>query len=279
MTSSNAFREDLQWQAERALELGRELCSCEGRHHWSYAVLRAAGVTSSIGSEEAVMAPLMAPLIGDRTRVMIGGSADPGLFCFVARCAAARQPLITVIDRCRAPIALIDEFAATRGIECRTCLADLLALNGGEQWDVILLHHTAEFITGSERARFYDIIANALAPQGRLVCVTMSAQKLEPEKHIELETEYREHSIAAFRRSPLADDAKASEYERLIAEFARARATRRMSYPDHNEMRVDFRQTRLRIVSEHEMPRKSTFSKVDSAPGSVRKFVIIATRD
>ena len=207
MTSIDAFREDLQWQAQRALELGRELCTCEGRHHRSYAVLRAAGVTSSIGSEEAVMAPLMTPLIGDRTRVMIGGSADPGLLCFVGRYGGAKQPLITVIDRCRAPLALIDEFAANRHIACRTCLADLLALNG-EQWDVILLHHTAEFFTGSARARFFDVIANALAPQGRLVCVTMSAQKLEPEKQVELETEYREHSTSGFRRSPLADDAE-----------------------------------------------------------------------
>jgi SAM-dependent methyltransferase len=279
MTSLDAFHEDLNWQAQRALQLGRELCTCKGRHHWSYAILRAAGTTSSIGSEEAVLAPLMAPFIGDQTRLMIGGSADLGLLCFVGRCAAPRRPQITVLDRCRAPLALIEEFAASRGIECRTLLADLLALDGREQWDVILLHHTPEFFSGRLRARFFDAIAHSLAPGGRLVCVTMTGRKLAPEKQAELEDEFRSHSMDALRRSLLAGYVQSSEVEQLIVDFAKARAVRRMTYPDHDEMHDDFREARLQIVSEHEMPKKSTFSKVDSAPGSVRKFVIIATRD
>ena len=128
MTSPDAFREDLLWQAHRALELGREHCSCEGRHHWSYAALCAAGITGSLSTEGPVLASLMTPLIGDRARVMIAGSADLGLLCFVGRCAAAQRPQITVIDRCRAPLALIEEFAESQRIECRTVQAELLDL-------------------------------------------------------------------------------------------------------------------------------------------------------
>jgi SAM-dependent methyltransferase len=279
MTALDAFREDLNWQAQRGLELGRELCACEARHHWSYAILRVAGSTSSIGSEEAVVGPLIAPIVRDETRLLIGGSADTGLLCFVGRCAAPRRPNITVIDRCKAPLALIDEFAANRGIKCRTRLADLLALDGHEQWDVILLHHTAEFFSGPSRTRFFDAIARSLAPGGRLVCVTMTGRKLAPEKQVELEDEFRDHSMAALRRSPLAGYQQSSEIEQLIGDFAKVRAIRRMTFPDHNEMYDDFRKAGLQIVSEREMPKKSTFSKVDSAPGAVRKFVIVATRD
>lgn len=279
MTSSGAFREDLAWQAQRALELGRALCACEGRHHWSYAVLRAAGITSSIGGEEPVLASLMTPLIDDRTRLMIGGSADLGLLCFVGRCAAERRPQITVIDRCRAPLVLIEEFAANRSIECRTLLTDLLALDGREQWDIIVLHHTPEFFTGRLRARFFDAIGASLAPGGRLVCVTMTGQKLTPEKQAALETEFCDHSLKAFRRSPMGSHQNAVEFEHLIGEYAKARAVRRMGYPSDDDFHDDFRQAGLRILSEHELPIKWTFSQVDSAPNSLRKFIIVATRD
>jgi hypothetical protein len=231
MTSQDAFREDLQWQAQRALELGREFCACEGHHHWSYAVLRAAGITSSIGAEEPVLKSLMTPLLGDHTRVMIGGSADLGLLCFVGRCAAGHHPRLTVIDRCSAPLALIEDFTKRRGIECRALRADLFDLDGRELWDVILLHHTAEFFAGATRTRFFEAIAASLAPGGALVCVTMTGPKLLPEKRAELEAEFRDHSVAAFRRSALAGHEHASEFERLIGDYAKARAARRMNYP------------------------------------------------
>jgi SAM-dependent methyltransferase len=278
MTSPNAFHEDLQWQAQRALELGRTLCECEGRHHWSFAALRTTGMTS-IGPEEPLMAGVMTPLIDDHARVMIAGSADLGLLCFVGRCAAARHPDITVIDRCRAPLALIEEFTAQRGIACRTHFANLLALDGREQWDVILVHHTAEFFDGPSRARFFKNIAASLARGGSVVCATMTGQRLAPEKQAELEAEFRDHSVNAFRRLPMALQKEGPEFERLLGDYAKARAARRMGYPNDDEFYDDFRSARLRIVSEHALPVRWTFSKVDSAPGSVRKFVVIAKKE
>ena len=141
MTSPDAFQEDLQWQAQRALELGRTLCECEGRHHWSFAALRTTGMTS-IGPEEPLMASVMTPLIGDRARVMIAGSADLGLLCFVGRYAAARDPQITVIDRCRAPLALIEEFTAQRESSAervaRTFWTWMETSSGMSSWPIIL---------------------------------------------------------------------------------------------------------------------------------------------
>jgi len=279
MTSPDIFVEDLQWQAKRALELGRSLCSCPRRDHWSYALLRAAGITSSVSADEHVLAPLMLPFMGDRPRVMIGGSADLGLFCLVGRCTAARHPQITVIDKCRAPLALIEEFAASRGIECRALQADLLALDGRERWDVILLHNTLEFFVAPSRAQFFNAIATSLAPGGGLVCVAITGRKLAPERQKELESEFRIHSMTALRRSSVAALERGAELEALIDDYAKGYATRRMGYPDDDELYDLFRQARLEIVSEYPMPKKWTFSKVDSAPESLRKLIIIATRD
>ena len=56
MTSSDPWSEDLAWQAQPGLQLRRALCACSGHHHWSYAVLRAAGLISSLSSEEPGLA-------------------------------------------------------------------------------------------------------------------------------------------------------------------------------------------------------------------------------
>ena len=148
------------------------------------------------------------------------------------------------------------------------------ASSGISSW----LHHTAEFFDAPSRARFFENIAASLAPGGSLICVTMTGQKLAPEKQTELEAEFRDHSMNAFRRSPMALQEEGPEFEQLLGDYAKARAVRRMGYPDDDELYNDVRRARLRIVSEHAMPVRWTFSKVNSAPGSLRKFVIIATR-
>jgi hypothetical protein len=129
------------------------------------------------------------------------------------------------------------------------------------------------------RARFFKNIAASLAPGGSLVCATMTAQKLAPEKQPELEAEFRDHSVNAFRRLPIARQEEGPEFESLLGDYAKARAARRMGYPNDDEFYDDLRGARLRIVSEHALPVRWTFSKVDSAPGAIRKFVIVATRE
>ena len=107
----------------------------------------------------------------------------------------------------------------------------------------------------------------------------MTGQKLSPERQAELDAEFLDHSLKAFRRSPMALEEQAPEFERLIADYAKARPARRVGYPDDDELYELFRSARLRILSEHAMPVKWTFSKVDSTPELLRKFVIIAKRD
>jgi acetyltransferase len=130
MMMPDAWSEDLLWQAQRALELGRTLCSCNGYYHALWGTLRATGVMGSLKSEETLLASLVLPFIRDHARVMIAGSADPGVLCAVGRVYGPRSPNITIIDRCAAPLQLIREFAAAKQLTCRTLNADLLELDG-----------------------------------------------------------------------------------------------------------------------------------------------------
>lgn len=279
MTSSDPWNEDLAWHAQRGLELARALCTCAGRYHWSYGVLRAAGVVSSLSSEEPAWASLMTPLIGDRARVMIGGAADVGLLCIVGRCAAARRPQITLIDKCRAPLALIEEFTAARGLACRTLQADLLAFDGHGQWDNILLHYTPEFLDTASRAQFFKAVAASLVPGGTLVCVSMTGHKFPHEKKRDLASAFRTYSLSALRQSPLAAYAQDPEFGRMLDDYAEACAARRLNYPDAKELHDVLGRAGLRIVSEHVTPRRWRFFKIDPVAEFDRSSTIIATRD
>jgi len=279
MTPADPWNEDLLWQAHRGMELGRAHCTCEGRYHWSYGILRAAGVTSSLRMEEAMLASLMSPLIGDHARVMIGGSADPGLLCVVGRFSAARRPQITIVDRCRAPLALIEEFTASRTLDCRTLQADLLAFEGRGPWDNILLHYTADFVVAGSRLRFFNSLAASLAPGGTLVCVSMSGPKVPPERKRDLKSALRDYTLNGLRQSPLAAQEQDPEFARMLDDYTEACALRRLNYPATNELRDLLGQAAFRIMTEHVTPRRRRFFEIDPTTEPDTSSIIIATRD
>src|SRR5262249_47478187 len=142
----NLWTEDLASQALRGQELGNALCICEGYYHTIWGSLRFAGLNHTMKGEAAILSELMAPFLRDNLRVLIGGSADPGVLCGIGRIYAPRMPVFTVIDRCPAPLAVIDEFVSAKGITCHTRHANLLDLDGSEQWDQIVLHYTVDFM-------------------------------------------------------------------------------------------------------------------------------------
>jgi SAM-dependent methyltransferase len=279
MTQAAPWSEDLLWQAQRGMELGRAFCTCEGRYHWSYGILRAAGVTSSLRIEEPMLASLMSPLIGHRARVMIGGSADPGLLCVVGRFSAAQQPRITIVDRCRAPLALIEEFAASRMLDSRTLQADLLGFEGRGQWDNILLHYTPDFVAAGSRPRFFDSLAASLAPGGTLVCVSMFGPKVPADRKCDLKSALRTYTLNALRQSPLATQEREPEFDRMLDDYTEACALRRLNYPASNELRDLLRQSAFRIVTEQLTPRKRRFFEIDPTAEPDTSSIIIATRD
>ena len=138
----DTWSEDLVWQARRGLDLGSALCSCEGHYHTLWGSLRLAGLNNTMKGEAPILTSLMSPYLRDDARVLIGGSADPGVLCGIGRIFAPHIPALTVIDKCRAPLALIREFVSARAVACRTLNRDLLELDGSEQWDQIILHYS-----------------------------------------------------------------------------------------------------------------------------------------
>jgi hypothetical protein len=250
------WNEDLAAQARRGHELGSTLCACDGYYHTLWGSLRIAGVNNTMEGEASILAELMSPFLRDGMRVMIGGSADPGVLCGIGRIHAPRMPSFTVIDKCRAPLALIDEFASAQGADCLTRYSDLLDLDGMEQWDQIVLHYTADFMDANLRSRLFRNLANSLAPGGTLICATMTGASPPAERRPEMEAAYIARAMALLKDSPMAAYAGTPEFEQKLRVYASCRTIRRLSLPTAELICDLARDAGLRLLQMHQTARE-----------------------
>ena len=273
------WNEDLVWQARRGLELGPIHCTCPGHYHWLYGAMRASGVVASLKSEQQLLASLLTPLLSGRSRLMIGGSADPGLFCAVGRMSGSRETDITIVDRCAAPLALIREFAQQRDLRCSTLQRDLLALDGVGQWDLVFLHYTFNFVAPPMRRRFLQAIASSLAPGGILVFAAMTGEPITSEQQTELAAAYVARANEALAKTALADDAQTAEFQRLLQIFAADTTAMRLTLSQADELRTLIREAGLEIRQEDTIVRDwSLFGRTETARRIDTSSIIVAAR-
>jgi hypothetical protein len=252
---SDLWSEDLSAQAQRGRELGSTLCTCEGYYHTLWGSLRIAGVNNTMKGEAAAFAELMAPFVQDVARVMIGGSADPGVLCGIGRIYAPRMPHFTVIDKCRAPLTLIDEFASAKGVACRTVHANLLDLDGSEQWDQIVLHYTADFMDEQQRALLFRNLAKSLTRGGTLICATMTGASPPPDQRAAMEAAYIARSKTLLKDTPMAAFSRTPEFEHKLRAYATCRTIRRLTLPTAELLCDLAMDAGLRIVQTHQTAR------------------------
>ena len=272
------WREDLAALARRGLELGRAHCTCPGRYHWLYGTMRASGVVASLKSEEPRLASILKPLLRDDMRIMIAGSADPGLFCALGR--ILRSPLadVTVIDRCGAPLELIREFAEARGLRCRTLNRDLLDVDSREQWGLILSHYTLNFVAPDRRAKFFAGLASVLAPGGALVCAAMTGKAIQHGDEPALAAAFVARSREAWANMRLSADDRAA-LEDILQIYAADTTAMRLIWPQVDEVRACLREAGLDIRSEHTVTRDwSLFGRTDTERRIDTSSIIVAAR-
>ena len=248
---TDQWSEDLAWQAQRGLELGNALCTCDGSYHTLWGSLRLAGLNNTMKGEASILASLLSPYLRDDARVMIGGSADPGVLCGIGRIYAPRMPHFTVIDKCRAPLALIQELAAANGIPCRALHRDLLELGGSEQWDQIVVHYTSDYLDAPDRPRLFRSLAASLAPKGILVCATMTGASIPLDRRAELEAAFFMRAVAALKDTPMAARARSAEFEQQLRGYAAARTRRRLGLPTADGICELVQQAGLDVLHNH----------------------------
>lgn len=263
--------------APRAVAIAQELCTCDYPYHVSWPLLRAAGIfgTHRPGEDE-VLASRLVPLIADGTRILIAGTADTATLCTIGRMAGDRKPELTVLDRCAAPLKLIEEFAAERRIECRTLHADLTTYAEESRWDIVFAHYTFLFIPSEERPNVLQRLSRSLVPGGTLVCVDKEVPQISVADAAGEVDEWHQKYWKKVRAEGLDLALPAPLYDQLLRQTAEGRLRRRMAMasiaPLVEGMRsaglVSIEENRVGIQRSRAPTADSSVILVASRPGS-----------
>ena len=229
------WSEDVRALGERGTALGQELCTCDYPYHALWGLLRVSGVTGSLRYEEDVLSPVLSARIEDGTRILIAGSADTGTLCAVGRSSGEKEPEITVVDRCPAPLALVAEFSAARSLDTQTLCKNLLELDVAESFDIVLINYTLSYVPPSFRVALFQRLANALVRGGTLVCATKLLSAVRPEGEA-LSDDWAERSFAKIRSANVGTSMNDDELRALLRRGAQGRISRRSENPTLEEL-------------------------------------------
>ena len=229
------WSEDVRALGERAARLGQSLCTCDYPYHALWGLLRESGVTGSLRYEEDALAPVLNAHIGNGTRILIAGSADTGTLCAVGRAAGDKKPEITVVDRCPAPLALIDEFISARKINAQTLCKNLLDLDLENAFDIVLINYTLSYIPPALRVELFQRLARALVPGGLLICATKLLSAVKPEGET-VGDDWAERAFKKIRAVKAGAYLNDDELAALLKFGARARISRRSDNPTLGEL-------------------------------------------
>jgi hypothetical protein len=176
---------------------------------------------------------------------------------------------------------LIQEFAESKGVSCRTLHMDMLDLDGSEKWERILLHYTLDFIECSRRKAFFEHLMLSLEPEGKLVCVAKTNQRVDPAAQGTFESALVAHAKDAISNSSFKSVLQDDRFEEMIQAYAKAAALRRLGMVTVDELKSLLVSSGFAVMEEHTAQREAGFhgnsdAKQASFSGSVAVAVIIA---
>ena len=274
--ASSLWDDDPRAHAAHGVEVARALCTCEYPYHVLWSILRAAGITGSLRYEDEALAPVLRPLLKDRLRMLIAGSADTGTLCAAGRIAGSLRPRFTVLDRCPAPLRLVEEFSAERNLACETLCTDLLALDEAARWDLVLVNYTLQYVAAAARARVVKNLARALVPGGTLICVAKTGAPLSPSQAADSQSSWLDRARRKFRAAELGLALAPSEVDELLALAAAGRTARRLQLPTEDELVRGLHDAGLVLCRETVSPRKRLLEAEGAAPADAESSIILA---
>lgn len=237
--------EDAESQAQEAFDIARSCCgSCRAYHGiWPY--LRLTGRKRGVDADREVLVPLLARMIaGGARRILLAGSADPGVLSLVLDAGGAHQPLaITVVDLCATPLATCRSFAARRGFAIQTQQGCLSEMTFDADYDVVVAHSVLSFIAPSLLPAVGEAVGRALVPGGRLVVTT----SLSPTKPGLDEGTFCDDVLAKLRARGIGLPTGVGEFRELLTTYAQGRRHRGSPFASVDELTTFLGARALRI--------------------------------
>lgn len=163
--------DDPEAQARAAWRIAGDICTCEGGYHRIHPLLHAVGAMTGIASDRKVLDAILPDLITPGCRILVAGAADATLVHFLISRAQARPISISVVDRCEAPLRLIEQLELPNDVTVDTRQVDLTRLDEHDRYDLILSHSMLPFVSDPIRVEILHNLGASLTPHGRLLIV------------------------------------------------------------------------------------------------------------
>ncbi len=190
--------EDLLAIANRAADIAKTNCDGCSVNHWRVPAQRAVGLPESLATDrgqivDAVRTIWKRPAFGRKFEIVIAGAADTGLLAAVAHAVAASatdalgHTHFTVVDRCRTPLLLCEEFSSLHGIDCTTIASDLRTATPERLCDLVVMHSVLRFFPSEERILFLQRARSWLAPSGQLLVSNSFGPQTESQRAAKIE--------------------------------------------------------------------------------------------
>ncbi len=265
---SSKWHDDPRAQALRAVAIARELCTCNYPYHILWPLLRAAGIKGTLRpAEDQVLASFLVPLMANGARILIAGSADTATLCTIGRMAGDRKLDFTVLDRCPAPLKLVQDFSAERQIACRTQLADLNNYAEESRWDIVVVHYTFQFIVPKERFNVLERLARSLVPGGALVCVDKEVPRISAADAPEAAEAWFQKAWGKLQAEGLGSALPRTLYDQLLHQAAEGRTRRRLTIPSLSHLVEGVGRAGLVLIEEDLVGR--TYARSPAADSSI----------
>jgi len=218
--------DDLIALARAGWRLGAQHCTACGGYHRMWGALRAAGVVGGADADEAVLAPLLTRALTPGARVLLAGSADPGILDMVARAAGATPLQVLVADICATPLKVIEALRPYPAIQVETLRLDLTTLDHEAAWDVIVSHSMLPFVGPEARLEILTRLRRALAPGGRLLLAMRSASAMEDADAARHDEAWIARAKAKIARSGIPLPGPADAFDAALTRYAALRPAR-----------------------------------------------------
>jgi hypothetical protein len=173
--------EDLRGNLKRAISFAPDHCAGCADYHIVSTLKRITGhMLFERGGRPALIDALRSIFGGMTTTdgdfdVVVAACADTGVLSTCAHAAWAAgegwlaRSRFTVLDRCRTPLMLCEEYASRNGLTVRTEVVDLLETTREFPADLILVHNFLPFVPADRHHDLLRRLGSWLKPDGRVV--------------------------------------------------------------------------------------------------------------
>lgn len=229
------FTEDLQQLAAEACDVARRLCSSCKNFHLLWPYLRLAKASGGDVDEPHFRNALNRLLSGRSQKVLIAGAADTGLLAVVAR-AASSSPGIVVLDRCETPLELCRRFAHRWSLPVETLHLDLMALDIGPIFDVVVAHSLLQFIPADHRVAVLSNLRRSLRPDGRLLIVFRTSSRIEGSLLQKYRETYSKSLIERLEEMNIPLPERREDFRRRVDDYSEERRTREGAHQNRTDV-------------------------------------------